>query len=349
LNAETKLVEEAGEARKQGNRAESVDLSRFVVNAVLLDGGDLVEGDTGRPVFILRVPPAWTYGLDQLPGYDSDKRLIRLTTDIEITADPKGDEVGYLGRAHPLVRRALDRVRNLSFGGNSAANQDPRASVAKANVSEPTLLFTFLGRVSSRNGREFERVITVKTTREGDTLLMTSASEWSSLADPGKGVRTTGIWDEHFEDWHEQAQDRATKSAEAGFRPLAEQFTAERSKSLKSENNAQTEWLKKRAEEITGSVVSAPARQGELFGSDGDEGTSDTPAAEWASITDPSARLAAFASDRSRRPSQRSEAEGVLQLFRQRTHALERLMDLRPPEVIPLGMLMLVPEVNHGS
>ena len=349
LNAETKLVEEAGEARKQGNRAESVDLARFVVNAVLLDGGDLVEGDTGKPVFTLRVPPAWTYGLDQLPGYDSDKRLIRLTTDIDITTDPKGDEVGYLGRAHPLVRRALDRVRNLSFGGNSSANQDPRASVAKANVNEPTLLFTFLGRVSSRNGREFERVLTVKTTREGGTMLMTTASEWSALADPGKAVRTTGIWDEHFKDWHEQAQNRATKSAAAGFKPLAEQFTDDRSKSLKSENNAHKDWLKKRAEEITGSVVSVPSRQGELFGSDGDEKTSGTPAAEWASMTDPSERLAAFASDRSQRPSQRSEADGVLRIFQQRTHALEMLMDLRPPEVILLGVLMLVPEVSHGS
>ena len=257
--------------------------------------------------------------------------------------------MGYLGRAHPLVRRALDRVRNLSFGGNSSANQDPRASVAKANVNEPTLLFTFLGRVSSRNGREFERVLTVKTTREGGTMLMTTASEWSALADPGKAVRTTGIWDEHFKDWHEQAQDRATKSAAAGFKPLAEQFTDDRSKSLKSEHNAQKEWLKKRAEEISGSVVSVQSRQGELFGSDGDEGASNTPAAEWASMTDPSERLEAFASDRSQRPSQRSEADGVLGIFRKRTHALEMLMDLRPPEVILLGVLMLVPEVSHGS
>ena len=39
----------------------------------------------------------------------------------------------------------------------------------------------------------------------------------------------------------------------------------------------------------------------------------------------------------------------MLRIFQQRTHALEMLMDLRPPEVILLGVLMLVPEVNHGS
>jgi hypothetical protein len=66
-------------------------------------------------------------------------------------------------------------------------------------------------------------------------------------------------------------------------------------------------------------------------------------------MTDPSERLAAFARDRSQRPSQRSEADGVLGIFRKRTRALEMLMDLRPPEVILLGVLMLVPEVNHGS
>ena len=63
----------------------------------------------------------------------------------------------------------------------------------------------------------------------------------------------------------------------------------------------------------------------------------------------PRLRLAAFKSDRAQRPSQRSEADGVLRIFQQRTSALEMLMDLRPPEVILLGVLMLVPEVNHGS
>ena len=116
---------------------------------MLLDGGDLVEGDIGKPVFTLRVPPAWTYGLDQLPGYDSEKRLIRLTTNIEITTDPNGDDVGYLGRAHPLVRRALDRVRNLSFGGMSTANQDPRTSAAKARRG-PARLFSSLSWEGSR-------------------------------------------------------------------------------------------------------------------------------------------------------------------------------------------------------
>jgi hypothetical protein len=349
LNAETRLVEEAGEAQTQGKKAESVDLARFVVDAVLLDGGHLVEGDIGEPVFMLQVPPAWTYGLDQLPGYDPDKRLIRLTTDIDVTADSKDQEVGYLGRAHPLVRRALDRVRNLSFGGMGSAGQDPRASAVRADFAASTLLFTFLGRVSSHNGREFERVLAVKLSRDGATQLLTAASEWSTLADPSRAIRTTGIWEEHFANWYDQALDAARNAATIGFTPLAKRFVDERKAGLKTERQAQSEWLKKRAEEITCAVVAVTARQGELFATDEDEQASAKTDSEWGGILDPVERLAAFANDRSQRPQHRSEAEGVLRIYKQRVEHLERLADLRDPEVTLLGILMLVPGVKHAS
>ncbi len=178
---------------------------------------------------------------------------------------------------------------------------------------------------------------------------MTAASEWSTLADPGKAIRTTGICEEHFEDWYAPAQTRAAQAVAAGFKPLAEQFTAGRRSGLRAESQAQQEWLKKRADEITGPVVADQARQGELFGSESGEAATGTPAAEWASISDPAERLGAFASDRSQRPAQRSEADGVLRIFQQRSRTLERLMDLRSPEVIPLGVLMLIPEVDRGA
>ena len=44
LNAEESLIKEASEAESRGKRAESVDLSSFVSSAVLLDGGELVDG-----------------------------------------------------------------------------------------------------------------------------------------------------------------------------------------------------------------------------------------------------------------------------------------------------------------
>ena len=136
LNAEERLVSEAIEARALGNRTSTVDLAPFVCDAVRLDGGK-VSGNTEADHFQLTLPPAWCHGLEDLPGYDSEKRVVRLTTNLDVISDSDKNSVGYLGRAHPLVRRALDRVRNLSFGGMASSGQDPRASAATADVPEP--------------------------------------------------------------------------------------------------------------------------------------------------------------------------------------------------------------------
>ena len=349
LNADKRIMEEASEARSQGTKAENVDLAEFVVNAARIDGGELLEGDTTKPVFTLRLPNAWTFGLDQIPGYDSSRKLIRLTTDINVLSDSKENEVGYLGRAHPLVRRALDRVRNLSFGGMGTRNQDPRASAATATVEYPTLLYTFLGRVSSRNGREFERVIAVKVPRRGECQLMITASEWSSLANPARAIRTTDVWETHFKGWADNACESALDAAKEGFSPLASAFIADRKAGLQSERAVQNDWLKNRAEQISGGTVSQTTVQRDFFGDDRDESESPAKLPEWASVTDPEQRLAAFGADRSQPTSKRSEAEGVLRLYRQRSQVLDMLSDIRSPEVIPLGVLILIPEVTHVS
>jgi superfamily II DNA or RNA helicase len=350
LSAEAALVREAGEAQSRGKRAESVDLFRFVESAVFLDGGERVAAGSGGSIAALRIPPSWTYGLEELPGYDPARRIIRVTNDMNVTADSAGTEVGYLGRAHPLVRRALDRVRNLSFGAGAASGQDPRASAAKAGVTEPALLYTFLGRVSSGQGRELERVIAVRVARGRTPEFIASPSDWTSLADPARAVRTTGLWKAHFEDWAAPAEAEAKSAAASGFRPLAEAFTSERRATLEREKAAQAEWLARRAEEITGAVANETVRQAELFdlGRDNSSSEPDAVSAEWAGLRDPAERLAAFHSDRSQRPGQRSEAEGVLRINKERVEALERLLDLRPAEVIPLGVLMLIPEAGHG-
>ena len=101
----------------------SVDLVAFVLDAVLLDGGDVNAGETIE----VRLPPTWDYSLQDLPGYDQESRMLRLTTDMATSKDLNGKSVGYLGRAHPLVRRALDRVRNISFGGVAEQTQSSLA------------------------------------------------------------------------------------------------------------------------------------------------------------------------------------------------------------------------------
>jgi ERCC4-related helicase len=69
LNADEQILKEAKAARAEGDHAGRVDLDRFVCDAVLLDGGE-VRGTLDADHFTLRVPPQWTHGLDDLPGYD---------------------------------------------------------------------------------------------------------------------------------------------------------------------------------------------------------------------------------------------------------------------------------------
>lgn len=60
-------------------------------------------------------------------------------------------------------------------------------------------------------------------------------------------------------------------------------------------------------------------------------------------------KLAAFGSDSSQPPAKRSEADGVLRIYEKRKRLLEALLDLGNPEIVPLGVLMLIPEVNHAA
>lgn len=341
LNADERQVEEADQARDTGEKAESVDLAGFVCQAVQLDGG-YVRGNSSDEHFVLELPPQWMHGLGDLPGYSSDDRLVRLTTRLDITSDGEGNSVGFLGRAHPLVRRALDRVRNLSFGGAASSGQDPRTSAVKGRVTEPTLLFTFLGRVVSKKGREFERVLAARIGKGGACDYFDSASQWSAIADPANAIRTTDVWETHFTSWAGDAEQSARQAVKEGFLPLAEEFKAERMKTLEKERSQQERWLAQRAEEITG-TRGPEATQGILFGNETTSGVAQAPA-EWAGIEDPAKRLAGFYSDRSQSAAARLEAEGVLRIYEQRMADLESLTQLAEPEIVPLGLLMIIPE-----
>jgi superfamily II DNA or RNA helicase len=345
LNAEEKLVDEAGQAQSEGERVEQVDLAAFVCDAIKLDGGEVI-GDLSSDHFAVHIPPAWMHGLDELPGYNKEERLVRLTTKIDVMSDGNEHRVGFLGRAHPLVRRALDRVRNLSFGGTADRGQDARVSAVKGAVVEPTLLFTFLGRVTSRSGRELERVLAVEVTGKSNPKFYGAAAEWTQLADPAKAIRTTDIWKKHFEKSSGAAKEKALAAASAGFAPLASVFTENRRRSLEAERKNLDDWVKRRAEEVTGS--GGVAREVQLgFLSDSDEATTAAPA--WNRVADPVQRLAGFHLDRNQTSSARFEAEGVLRIYEQRQRTLDSLLDLQTLEPVLLGLLMIVPEVPHGT
>lgn len=347
VNAENRLLNKAEGARDLGQRVSTVDLASFVCDAVNLDGGDVLKTDN-LDIFEVRLPPTWSYGLDELPGYDAGTRLLRLTTNLDITSDERKNSVGFLGRAHPLVRRALDRVRNLSFGGAAQHGQDPRVTVVKADVPTPTLLFTYLGRVSSSAGRELERVLAVKIDSEGAAKFCESAEDWLFLADRQRAMKTTDVWRNHFQSWGEAAAQQAQRTAQTGFLPVAEVFIREWSRDLEAERSRHYEWLRQRTNEIIAEPASL-VEQLELFSFTETVATQTSTPSTWASLSDPVERLAAFATDKSQPSRLRSEADGVLRIYQQRLAQIEARLSLGEPEVIPLGVLMLVPGGNYGA
>jgi hypothetical protein len=148
------------------------------------------------------------------------------------------------------------------------------------------------------------------------------------------------LWKKHFESWADEAHQRAAEAALACFRPVAKAHVKERERALKQERQDQDEWLRKRAEEITGTGATT-AIQPTLFDAQ-DPAGHRLPA--WQTIDAPANRLASFATDGNQPPAKRSEADGVLRIYRQRMAVLDSLSALGDPEVIPLGVLVLVPD-----
>ncbi len=344
LNAEASLFNEADQARQRGAALNSVDLARFVCNAVLLEGGNV--RDLSPDTTELTLPPAWMPGLKDTPGIDVDSRTARLTTNIEVTQDAQEREVGFLGRAHPLVRRALDRVRHLALGGTSTS-VDQRISAVAGDVAEPTLLFTFLGRIHSRAGREFEQVIAILLRPPAATEFIADSEKWLRFADPAKAINTRDVWQNHFASWAENAEATALGAARRHFRPIAAGVLNRRRVELRNDRDRLQEWLESRTREIIGDRGQLAVQQ-ELLGASRAAAQPPT-AAPWARLTDALERLAGFAGDNSQPVALRHEAQTVLTLFKKRRDDLDARDAVREPELATLGMLMIMPRKSKGE
>lgn len=341
LGAEASTLSDAEKARSAGSRLASPDLVSFVLDAVRADSGDPnAVRSAGDGLFDLRLPPGWTHGLDELPGWEAEGRLLRLTTDPDRTADASERSLGYLGRAHPIVRRALDRVRQSRFG---AADEvfDRRVGVARFDEPETAILFTYVARLASGAGPELERVVAVLRRRDGRDEPLLDPESWSPLVSPDRAIPPAGAWKRSFAPWANGAADRARAAAQEAFAPEAEAFRAAHAEEISRERESLLAWLKGRVAEITGTSI-AP-RQGGLFA----EAEGAGPG--WAALTDPAARLASFTKDPDTPSKARHDAEGVLRLFGQRLDLLDRRARLEPLAVEPLGMLLLVPAASSAA
>ncbi len=85
VNAEDARVQEADAARVRGDEAQAVDLLQFVLDAILLDGGNC---DSEGSITTAELPPQWRFGLEEMPGYDAQAFCMRLTLDLDCTSGP---------------------------------------------------------------------------------------------------------------------------------------------------------------------------------------------------------------------------------------------------------------------
>lgn len=334
VNAETALIGEAEQAGKAGEELSRVNLTEFVTNAVTIENGTVTQDGT---VTVLGLPQAWiTRDFDELPGYDAETRTIRITTDIEMTNDAKDNPVGYLGRSHPLVKKALERVRTIAFGGAAHAQFDQRVTVVTGDDGKRHLLFTYLGTVTAQRGRVFEQVVAVKISEDGTVAGLGSPGKWLALTAQQRALPTEEIWKMHFQKWGTLAVGKGQQEAENVFRPLADAFQKEHLAEYEKEKNRLTEWFTTRVQEMTKDVPAGV--QGDLFNA---KPVQRLPG--WAKLTDPESRIAAFAEDKQNPRALVSEAETILRLYRGRMKDLVSLSTIRKTSVTPLGMMMVQP------
>ena len=313
---------EAERARQEGRRTAEVDLARFVQDAVAVEGGGCQDTPYG---FDLRLPDAWRRGLDDLPGWDAQRGRMRITRDLAILATDKKEPVGFLGRAHPLVQRAVERVRNLALGQNQGV--DRRVSAAFSSTGVPTLLFTYLGQRHSRTGREMERVLAVRIGADLRPVVLTQTTDW--LPDVQQAAPVGGAWERWFASWGEEARDAAVRAADAAFQEMAETFAQLHGKLLDEEQRRLDDWLGGRVREICGPEKDESLP---LF---------DAPGA--AAPRSPTERLRRFMAGQPGGSKARAEAESVLQTYERRVARLNERRDLRESKPTPLGLLLLVP------
>jgi superfamily II DNA or RNA helicase len=313
---------EAELSRQAGQKAGAVDLTRFVQDAVVVEGGDWQTTAYG---FDLRLPDTWRHGLEELPGWDAERGRMRITKDLAVLATDKSEPVGFLGRAHPLVQRAIDRVRHLALGQKEGI--DRRVSAAYATDGRPAVVFTFLGRQHGRAGREMEQVLGVRVGEDLHPAVLENTADWLPEADAAAPSR--GMWERHFAAWGPQAQEKAGEAARTAFQKVAEKFARDHKRLLEEEQRRLDDWLKGRADEICGPVT--------------DQGLPLFDTIDTTEPRTPFERLQQFFSRQQSGSKARAEAESVLRFYERRRGQLQERGELRDPEVVPLGMLMLVP------
>jgi hypothetical protein len=248
-----------------------------------------------------------------LPGFDPNLSLMRYTRDFDVFADPSGRSLGFLGRAHPLVLRAIKHGCRLP------------GTVACSRGDALGLLLTFELEIRTGNQTTYRHIVAVMV-RPGHPP--TEITDWLS---PGSDVADAFVWPRLFACWAAPAQSAAEQLVGliASERHAA---CVARYDALAADEAARTRrWLHIKADLLCGSSVRA---NGDLFGA-------PEPGPAWRYEHDSLARLAGFATDAETPKSKRREANDTIEMFRAR-----ELSVTAPGPIVcrPIGMLMVVPK-----
>jgi hypothetical protein len=330
IAADSHHTEEAAQAQSRGMQLVSSELLEFVCDAVTAENSGTPKRANG--IVELLLPSTWSFGLDDMPGWDAESRTLRLTDELDLKEDSNGRRVGYLGRAHPVVRRALDRVRHVQFVG-AGASLDPRVTAVTWLGAGPAVLWTYVGQVRTSQGREYERIVAVRVDTEQKPEVVEAAEWFVKLANPANAINPAGVWKSAFASWAPMTEEPARTVGTAAFKALAGEFISRLSAELESEQRQTFDWLAIRTMELCGPVV---AEQADLFGP-------TRGLAPWKRNQPPEERLAAFATDGVISAKARREADGVLRLFRARMTRLAERQRFEVPQLSTLGLLLLVP------
>lgn len=329
LNADVSQMLAADAARSRGGVLSGrIDLQRFVQAAVEMETGRVCDDPA-----VLRLPAGWASDMDGLPGFDVQTSELRITHDQDRSRDVNGRSVGFLGRVHPAVRRAMSCVlRTGSIEALSAL--DNRVSAACAAVgTAPSLLLTYSVELHSARRIEFQHVTGVLLEIHGPPVELQQPEQWLCLADNECAAPIARLWRDLFVTWVSIRRLEADAIVLASMARIAAELTESQGGRFEDERRALGQWLRLRADQICG--VSLPLIN-DLFGV-------EPSSPVWRSSNSPLERLASYAADGSNPITRRREANSAVELFRNRSNERDGCMRLSPPVLRPIGMLMLVP------
>ncbi|HEY8290434.1 MAG TPA: hypothetical protein VIG49_14270, partial [Acetobacteraceae bacterium] len=278
---------------------------------------------------VLHVPDRWAVGLSGLPGYDAQRRTLRVTRDRDQFRDAGGNSLAFLGRVHPLVRQAIGSVRHGLPG-----LQDDRVAVARAMAGDtPALLLTYAIEIRSALHLELRQAVAVYLPYDGAAVAISEPQAWLALGGNERAIAVERCWDRLFAAWAPGRRAHADGVAASVLASAHAAFAATRDAQAKREASQMDRWLRTRADAICGPRL---IPTGDLFGAN-----PSGPA--WRTLAAPLDRLAAFASDAVAPSDRRRSAAHAVGLFQRRISERAERLSLTTAGPRPVGMLMLVP------